>query len=180
MNYDSIIKDAGNKDCKRAMYVNHYVKQQMDLFASAETDVTWGFRKANPFEQLGRYNEALGMSQLEYMEENGFLILIGKGDGYKKYIEPFEKKNPLLIYSMWDGQLDPKRPAYNEKLAIFCQKYNAIIKHTSGHAYPELIEQVINKVNPTQRIWPIHTENVKGFLDLNISDELKGKVRADG
>lgn len=26
---------AGNKDCKRAMYVNHYVKQQMDLFASA-------------------------------------------------------------------------------------------------------------------------------------------------
>ena len=117
---------------------------------------------------------------LDEMRKKGFVAIVGEYDYYERIMNALSDVNPKMIYSMWDGYLNPKKPAYNEKLAIFCQKYNAIIKHTSGHAYPELIEQVINKVNPTQRIWPIHTENVKGFLDLNISDELKGKVRIDG
>ncbi len=48
---------------------------------------------------------------------------------------------------------------------------------TSGHAYPEFLAQVITAVNPTQMIWPIHTENAEGFRELDISDELKGKVK---
>ena len=170
-------KNAGNKDCKRAMYVNHYVKQQMDLFASAETDVTWGFRKANPFEQLGRYNEALGMSQLEYMEENGFLILIGKGDGYKKYIEPFEKKNPLLIYSMWDGYVEDKEAdTYDERWGAVYNSFERKVKlHTSGHAVKKDLEEMIAIVNPSQAIIPIHTEFKASYGEL---DGVGNKVKA--
>ena len=127
-----------------------------------------------------KFKESVFFRKLFFLAFLTSLILFRTLLNRQLWMNALSDVNPKMIYSMWDGYLNPKKPAYNEKLAIFCQKYNAIIKHTSGHAYPELIEQVINKVNPTQRIWPIHTENVKGFLDLNILDELKGKVRVDG
>ncbi len=157
---NSMKEKFGNRDCKRAMYVNHYVKEQMDLFASVEPDITWGFNKANPFEQQGKFNEKLGMSQMEYMEENGFLILIGKSDAYKKYIEPFKEKNPLLIYSMWNGYVDDETAdTYDEKWGALYKSFKRKKKlHTSGHAVKKDLEEMIAIVNPRQAIVPIHTE----------------------
>lgn len=173
---------AGNKDCKRAMYVNHYVKQQMDLFASAEPDITWGFRKANPFEQQGKYNEALGMSQMEYMEKNGFLTLIGKSEGYKKYIEPFKEKNPLLIYSMWDGYVEDKEAdTYDEKWGAVYNSFERKIKlHTSGHAVKKDLEEMIAIVSPSQAIIPIHTEFKESYEKLEgVGNKVKALVDGD-
>jgi len=169
-------ESAGDKDCKRAMYVNHYVKQQMDLFASAEPDITWGFRKANPFEQQGKYNEALGMSQMDYMEENGFLILIGKGDAYRKYIEPFEKKKPLLIYSMWNGYIqDEKAATYDEAWgAVYNSFERKVNLHTSGDTVKKDLEEMISIVNPRQAILPIHTEFKESYEELQWAE---GKVK---
>ncbi|MBQ8626519.1 MAG: MBL fold metallo-hydrolase [Agathobacter sp.] len=157
---NSIKEKSGNRDCKRAMYVNHYVKEQMDLFASAEPDITWGFNKANPFEQQGKINEKLGMSQMEYMKENGFLILLGKSDSYEKYIKPFEHENPLLIYSMWNGYVDDDTAAtYDEKWGTLYKRFKRKEKlHTSGHAVKEDLEEMIAIVKPGQAIVPIHTE----------------------
>ena len=165
-----------NKYCKRAMYVNHYVKQQMDLFASAEPDITWGFRKANPFEQQGKYNENLGMSQMEYMEENGFLILLGKSQSYEKYIEPFEEKNPLLIYSMWNGYVDDETAdTYDEKWGALYRRFKRKEKlHTSGHAVKKDLEEMIAIVNPQQAIVPIHTEFKESYRMLeNVGDKIE-------
>lgn len=172
---------AGDKDCKRAMYVNYYVKQQMDLFASAEPDITWSFRKANPFEQQGKYNKALGMSQMKYMEENGFLILIGKSDAYKKYIEAFEDKNPLLIYSMWGGYVDDEETdTYDEKWGTLYKKFKRRVNlHTSGHAGKKDLEEMIHIVNPKQAIIPIHTEYKKSYERLR-GAENKVKYLGDG
>lgn len=167
---------AGDKDCKRAMYVNHYVKQQMDLFASAEPDITWGFRKANPFEQHGKYNENLGMSQMEYMEENGVLILLGKSDSYKKYIEPFRDKNPLLIYSMWKGYVSDKNKETNDpKMKALYESFpeeRRVDLHTSGHAVKDDLEEMIAIVNPRQAIVPIHTEFKESYEELDGVGEL--------
>jgi len=169
-------KATGNQEHERAMYVNHYVKEQMDLFASAEPDITWGFKKANPFEQQDKYNKKLGMSQMEYMKKNGFLILIGKSDAYKKYIEPFKDENPLLIYSMWNGYVEDKNaPTYDEALgAVYHSFERKINLHTSGHAVKKDIEEMIAIVNPQQAIAPIHTEFKESFEELQgIKDKVK-------
>lgn len=166
----------GDEEHYRAMYVNHYVKEQMDLFASAEPDITWGFHKANPFEQQGRFNEALGMSQMEYMEKNGFLILIGKSDSYKKYIEPFRDKNPLLIYSMWKGYVSDKNKETNDpKMKALYESFpeeRRVDLHTSGHAVKEELEEMIATVNPRQAIVPIHTEFKESYEELDGVGEL--------
>ena len=161
-------KDAGRKDCKRAIYVNHYVKKQMDLFASAEPDITWGFRKANPFEQQGKFNEDLGMSQMEYMEENGFLILLGKSESYEKYIKPFEDKEPLLIYSMWKGYVeDETADTYDKGWGTLYKRFKRKEeRHTSGHAIKKDLEEMIAIVNPGQAIVPIHTEFKESYEQL--------------
>lgn len=165
-----------NKDSKRAMYINHYVKQQMDLFASAEPDITWQFRKAYPFEKQGKYNKALGMSQMQYMEENGFLILIGKSNAYKKYIEPFKDKNPLLIYSMWNGYVDDETAdTYDEKWGALYHGFERKVKlHTSGHAVKKDLEEMIAIVNSQQAIIPIHTEFKASYSKLKgVGDKVK-------
>ena len=82
----------------------------------------------------------------------------------------------MLIYSMWDGYLNPKKSAYNQKLADFCCKYHAVQKHTSGHATADVIARVITAVDPKQEIIPIHTENPEALRRLNISDELKQRI----
>ena len=170
-----------DKNCKRAMYVNSYVKQQMNLFALAEPEITRGFRKANSFESQGKYNERLGMSQMEYMQENGFLMLIGKSDAYKKYITPFEDKNPLLIYSMWGGYVDDEEAdTYDEKWGTLYKKFKRRIKlHTSGHAGKKDLEEMIHIVNPKQAIIPIHTEYKKSYERLR-GAENKVKYLGDG
>ena len=174
-------KDAGRKDCKRAIYVNHYVKQQMHLFASAEPDITWGFNKANPFEQQGKYNENLGMSQMEYMEKNGFLILLGRSQSYEKYIKPFEEKNPLLIYSMWNGYVeDETADTYDEKWGALYKRFERKEElHTSGHAMKKDLEEMIAIVNPQQAIVPIHTEFKESYEELK-GAEGKVKCLSDG
>ncbi len=165
---NSIKEKSGNRDYKRAMYVNHYVKEQMDLFALAEPDITWGFNKANPFEQQGKFNEKLGMSQMEYMKENGFLMLLGKSDSYEKYIKPFEHENPLLIYSMWNGYVDDDTaPTYDEKWGTLYKRFKRKEElHTSGHAVKKDLEEMIEIVNPQQAIVPIHTEFKESYEQL--------------
>lgn len=162
----------------RGVYVNYYVKEQMDLFAKEEPKLTVEFRKANKFEPKGKYNEKLGMTQEEKMEKHGFLCMIGTSDSYKKYIEPYREKNPLLIYSMWDGYVNPDKPETNDKklkeLYDSFPEGRRVKLHTSGHAVREALEEMIAVVNPSDAIIPIHTENknkyelLKGIGDRRV------------
>lgn len=52
--------------------------------------------------------------------------------------------------------------------------------HTSGHATASLIAEVINAVDPKEVIYPIHTENVAGFQELNIDDKYKRIIKING
>lgn len=105
--------------------------------------------------------------------------MIKEGEKYKKWIERFADLNTKVIYSMWEGYLDPKSKAYNEKLAEFLKPYepDQLYKlHTSGHATTKCIEDVIMTVNPQKAIIPIHTENKAGFANINLSKELKQRI----
>ncbi len=113
------------------------------------------------------------------MKEKGFVIVIKDGEKYKKWLERFADLQPKIIYSMWEGYLDPTSKAYNKELAEFLKPYekDKLYKlHTSGHATTKCIEDVITSVNPQKAIIPIHTENRGGFADINIPGELKQRI----
>jgi ribonuclease J len=129
-----------------------------------------------PFEEGPDAAETL--RKLDKMRKEGFIAIVSETEHYQKIMDALQDVKPVLVYSMWEGYIDPKKEnCYNKNLADFCKKYNAIPKHTSGHAYPSFIAQVITAVNPTQCIWPIHTEFRDSFFDLDISDELKAKIK---
>jgi len=164
------------------MYANRYILKQFRVYrASGRKHGTkmYDFYDAKqiPFISDKESDNTEAYKTLDEMKKNGFVAIVSEYDHYERIMDELADINPELIYSMWKGYIDPERDSYNEALAKFCEKYHAITKHTSGHAYPELIAEVINTVNPTQMIWPIHTENAKGFMKLDISDELKRKIR---
>ena len=165
------------------MYANRYILKQFRVYREAgrkHGTYVYDFREAKPIwfisDREGADNKYAN-KMLEEMRERGFVLIISEYDHYERLMDELEDVHPEMIYSMWKGYIDPKEDAYDKKLAEFCKKYHAIQKHTSGHAYPEVIAQVIETVNPTQMIWPIHTENADGFMELEISDELKRRVK---
>ena len=168
-----------------AMYANGYILKQFRVYREAgrkHNTHMYDFSLAEgiPYPDKPGISEAdrkRAEEKINKMKQNGFVMIVSEWDYYEGIMDYFKELNPEMIYSMWDGYIDPDNRAYNEKLAKFCKKHNAFSKHTSGHAYPELIEQVIKLVNPTSCIWPIHTENVDGFDNLDIGDELKKKIR---
>jgi len=110
------------------------------------------------------------------------LCVIKAEEKYNEWIERFKDKNPLIIYSMWDGYINETKgkEAYNKEWADFLAPY---IKsgqyrnlHTSGHATAKMIADVIEAVAPQKAIYPMHTENMVGFWELDISEEFKNRL----
>lgn len=163
-------------------YSNYYVYEQLKNFKKFAGSKAKKLYQFNSFYKV-EFNKVLpkvNITQEQFMRERGFVIVINARDSYKKWIEKFKDLNPRIIYSMWEGYLDEKSPAYNKELADFLNSYDPeqIYKlHTSGHATSKCIEEVINLTQPKKAIIPIHTENKEGFANLNISDELKNRVK---
>ena len=112
------------------------------------------------------------------MRKEGFLIVIKADKKYKKWIERFSDLNPIVIYSMWKEYLNPKHKAYNDEWKVFLDSCNCVeYMHTSGHATAALISEVINAVEPREKIYPIHTENVNEFVNLDIKEELRRRIQ---
>lgn len=119
--------------------------------------------------------------QKELMAEHGFIALIKLEDFCEKYIDEFLELKPVIVYSMWDGYLDPDEKGYNPKWDHFLKRQEAKgveVKHlhTSGHATAQALEKMIRAVEPREAIYPIHTEKGEGFYELDIPQEMKDKV----
>ncbi|MBR4758679.1 MAG: MBL fold metallo-hydrolase [Lachnospiraceae bacterium] len=160
---------------KRAFYVNNYVYEQIKLYreTAGEADPAFRFRKTYKFESMTAFNPKLKMTQPEYMRENGFLMLIGASDAYKKRIEYFSDQHPLLIYSMWGGYVEKGADTYDEKMGALYHGWDPARRenlHTSGHATADDIRQMILTVKPQKYILPIHTEKPKIFEQLDIGE----------
>lgn len=82
-----------------------------------------------------------------------------------RYLKSLSTKMPfdeeLLVYSFWNGYKE--QPEMKEFLKC-CEDLGLEIEplHTSGHADPNTIKQLINHTNPT-KIVPVHTENAAWF-----------------
>ena len=168
------------------MYTNSYIKKQFNVYRTAGKKHNTNMYNFYGTELIPFISESEGadnenaFAKIDEMKQNGFIAVVSEYDHYERTMDELMDVNPEMIYSMWSGYINPDCPAYNERLAKFCEKYHAFEKHTSGHAYKGLIEEVIKTVNPTQCIWPIHTENAEGFKKLEIGEELRRKVKEDG
>ena len=162
-------------------YGNRYVYNQLQNFkkyAGARAKSLYQFKTVYPV-NWSYPLKTVNMTHEEFMREKGFVIVIKEGEKYKKWLERFVDLKPKIIYSMWEGYLDPTSKAYNKELAEFLKPYekDQLYKlHTSGHATTKCIEDVITTVNPQKAIIPIHTENRDGFVGINILEELKQRI----
>ena len=98
---------------------------------------------------------------------------------------------PVLIFSMWNGYVQEYRTDKNGKKTINTAKNESWIRflkrqeekgvhieylHTSGHATPKMLAEVINAVDPQDKIYPMNTECAEDFKELPIRDELKNRI----
>ena len=189
-NLDSLASfyHAADNDHNMRMYTySEYVCGQLKTFT--ETAGKWSplyqFHHVYPLNlEKNLYPETWGrpVKQKELMRKYGFLAIIKPEEFCEKYIDEFLDLKPVIIYSMWDGYLDPSHKAYKADWDSFLkrQKEKGVeVKHlhTSGHADKEILAGVIEAVDPKEAIYPIHTEYAAGFYELKIRDALKNKIR---
>ena len=180
------------------MYAHPYVCEQISHFREAEAEYRknadknrgtaggdhriYDFKYVYPYAP-GKVIPAYGnlkkdVTQEEIMRDEGFCIVIKAEEPYKKWIDRYKDLNPVVVYSMWEGYLNPGHKVYNEKYKAFLDSCGHVqYMHTSGHATAGLLAEVINAVEPTESIYPIHTENAKELERLHIKEELRGKIR---
>ncbi len=175
--------------CRNGMYLytyHEYVCQQLRTFtelAGAKTDL-YRFEKVyalRPDQEFRHKAWEKTRKQKDLMREHGFLALIKPEEFCEKFINEFLDVKPVIVYSMWDGYLDPENAAYIPKWDAFLKRQQAKgveVKrlHTSGHATAEQLAQLIRAVNPKEAIYPIHTERAEGFGELDIPQELKDRL----
>ena len=190
---------------RRYLYTyNEYYKTQLKTFsdtAGAFTDV-YQFEnvyRLNLDKELKSAKWDKSRTQKELMEERGFLAVIKPEEWCEKYVDPFIDdfkagvidQMPVIIYSMWDGYVQEyskdadgniiDNKAKNQNWIDFLKRQEdkgVEIKHlhTSGHATPQMLAEVIKAVAPTDEIIPMHTEHPEMFEKLDVG-EYASKVR---
>lgn len=186
------------KPYSRYMYTyNEYYKKQLETFSGTAGEYSGVYQFENVHrlqldKELKSPKWSRSMTQKELMEHTGFIAVI-KPEGYcEKYIDVFLEdyesglvaEKPVIIYSMWEGYIDdrPDNNAKNDKWISFLKKQEEkgieILRlHTSGHATAQMLAEVIKKVNPQEEIIPMHTEHPEEFMNLDIGEELKARIR---
>ena len=167
------------------MYVGQYLLKQIEIYRTigAEHGTNmYNFSNVLPYlpcpdDCVSEKQISSSVIQRQHMRQDGFIIIVSEKGDYKKVIDEFCDLPTKTYYSMWKGYLIPESPAFNKELYNLCEYTHADTTfHTSGHAYPKLLEKVIEAVNPTDAIIPIHTEKAEEFLNLNISENLKNII----
>ena len=158
----------------RPFLVNRYVHAQIDEYrrTAGKEDWNFKFKKAYKFERMNRYIPKLNGTQPEFMDENGFLMLVGTSDAYKERMNYYKDHDPLLIYSMWDGYINEEEhpDTYDPQYGNLYKSWRHKKLHTSGHATAASIEKMIKTINPKKGIIPVHTTNFGNFKKLDIRE----------
>jgi len=157
---------------KRVFLVDAYQKKIMDIVT--QKDSLWG---KSELYQYGEYEpKVLKYDKGEFwvadefkafLDKLGYVLIARATPRFDHLIEriPGEK---LKYLSMWDGYVDGKSEAYNERLANSLGKRFVHI-HTSGHSDMNSMREVFRLLQPKALI-PIHTDAPEQFAKL-FSDE---------
>ncbi len=80
---------------------------------------------------------------------------------------------------MWDGYRHGTSSQRNDKILDICRLFgdeNIVSVHTSGHATPEAIRDVVEMTRPREKIIIIHKDKNSDRRLLNLPKEYKDKV----
>lgn len=108
------------------------------------------------------------------MAEKGFFFLGRTNNVTQKAIANFP--NNLFIYSMWNGYLDKRHPAFDECKNDFINSAihggsKMVYLHTSGHAGIDEIKKVCEITN-AKTVIPIHSEKPEMLKELGIKSNI--------
>ena len=158
---------------KKSLYVDGAMSYgAMKLFTKRENKVSKGLFKFKP--------AYLDMSKSNWKDE-GFALTIGVSH-YEKVMEiknQLPEDEVVLIYSCWEGYCQiPEQIVLNPNYKNFYEafKHKEII-HTSGHADSNTLKKVIETIRPKKQIIGIHKEAGASLLDLDLSKELRAKIK---
>ena len=99
----------------------------------------------------------------DFLDLKGYVMIARANPRFDKLIELLPGKKVKYL-SMWQGYLDDKKEAYNEKLAKALGKDYKYL-HTSGHCDMASLRELFALLQP-KAIIPIHTDNPDEFADL--------------
>lgn len=165
-----------HKACKDAgawLVVDPYQKEVLDKFtkyAGKHSDL-FVFDKV----------KTLGVEKnfFDKIAVTGFIMAIRSSQisNLKKYYKFFPDAE--LIYSMWNGYRDESSPAKNQDIIDICKVFPESAFHyihTSGHATPQAIRNVIEMTSPRKKLIIIHKDKNSDISLLNLSPEEMDKV----
>ena len=154
-----------------SIYGSPYIREMLKTFSD----------KAGAYTGLYNLPEVRDSKGLWKIQNRGYVFLLGSLLGWDKetairLYNKFADSHPYLIYSMWQGYLNPKHLAYNEGLAAFVRQFDGRVKyiHSSGHADKATLAKFITDIAPKKYIVPFHTENPVGFRELDVEARYKG------
>ncbi|MBR3624216.1 MAG: MBL fold metallo-hydrolase, partial [Selenomonadaceae bacterium] len=177
-NFDSLTSICNAaKENNILIYGSPYIIEMLKTFSDMAGKYT-GFYRLPPIK---------GLDEMKRVRPKEGIILLGSllnrkaeyaytlYDRYGHYMSDYQ---PHLIYSMWQGYLNPKHPAYDEGLSTFVKRFGSSVKyiHSTGHTDKETLAKFIENVAPRKYIIPLHTENAAGFRALPIEDKYKDMI----
>ena len=160
---------------KKDYYIsNRFMRKTMSIFTRREASVSNGLFDFHP--KFMRSSDGCAT-----MRKRGFVFIATAPQlGAVQYIcDGLDPTEVLLIYSAWDGYYkDPEQVKANPRYKFFHDAFDNVVDiHTSGHADRETLARVITIINPKESIIGIHKDPGTTLKSLDISDELKAKVK---
>lgn len=117
----------------------------------------------------------------DILERDGFVMLVRKNSDpnpsstvFKEMRDKFYPLDGQIIYSMWDGYLEPEHA--DKALLDYIGNRQPVHLHTSGHAYVETIAKLIETVQP-KTIVPMHTEKADEFTSIPAFAAYRDRVK---
>ena len=158
----------------RLFVVDNYQEEIMKAFHKANK------RYSNWFSFKDRHNYKREDNLMQQMIEKGFCLLIRENGFENKFkqelLAKLPQKDRLLIYSMWAGYLVPGANLNEHHMRLVSEFDNVAYLHTSGHATPDCLALVCERVKVSKAIIPIHSELSSLFNSLPIDPTYKSLV----
>lgn len=165
-------KEVGN----RPFVCDDFQKDVLKIFSDTAGKHSPLFNFGDPY-SYRKNNSKL----MQWMIDRGFCMLVRATEKFDDYLESIlpqiDKKEIILIYSMWKEYINPNSKNAIKRYLDFVSKFQHVKKvHTSGHASANCLVDVCNLVNPTSGIIPIHSEQSVDYKKLPIDEHLKSKI----
>ena len=174
--------------CDRAIAICRKYKHVLVLAASTNLDTQVSFYRAaratrklfkvDSFQQQlydallpDQHSPIYDFTQPTATQPRGLVILVRASQ--QKFMEAFYRKygqDSVLVYSLWQGYI-PQQRSLQQLQALWGDRFLPL--HTSGHAQPALLKQVIAACSmPATVVIPMHTQSFDAWDRLGLPQKL--------